>query len=116
MVLVQTKIVFHVDELNKWPEVLSNVTNVLMDLAQHDDHHIQMVVVANGDGIMGYLIPSINDQISELAKTVEFHACHNSMVSHGLNSARIPSGVHIVPVGVIDLASLQDNGYRYLKP
>ncbi|WP_040535330.1 DsrE family protein [Schleiferilactobacillus shenzhenensis] len=111
-----TKVVFHVDELEKWDHALSNVQNLLA-YGKSSGTSYTIVVLINGDAIMGYLVARLRDQVDTLQSAgVAFHACHNSMQSHGLADSQLPAGVTVVPAGVADLAALQDDGYRYIKP
>ncbi|MCV3315473.1 DsrE family protein [Pediococcus ethanolidurans] len=109
------KIVFHIDEASKWQTVLSNVSNTLT-YAQDHHEHISVVVVVNGSAITEYVTENIQTFINDHKTSVAFHACQNAMISHHITAAQLPKNVKIVPAGVIDLAELQNQGFRYIKP
>ncbi|MFD1465061.1 DsrE family protein [Lapidilactobacillus mulanensis] len=110
------KVVFHVDELEKWGHTLSNVHNLLNYQREHAELQLAIVVLVNGDAIMGYLQPNYREEIATLKDQAIFHACNNSLKSHGVKPDRLPPEVQVVPVGVLDLIELQDENYRYIKP
>lgn len=96
----------------------SNLTNILNCRTNHPDDHLAVIVVLNGDAIMATLMPSFREQVTTFlqAPDVAFHACHNSLNSHGINPDQLQSDVEVVEAGVVDLAIQQDRGFRYIKP
>lgn len=116
---MKTKIVLHADDMGKVPELLSNLGNLVRYANTHEQEQIEAVVVLNGDAIMSYLAPQTVEQIAKYqseAMQVSFHACNNSMRSHGLQETQLPQGVQVVPAGVLDIALLQQDGFSYIKP
>ncbi|AMV60838.1 Hypothetical protein ADU72_0723 [Pediococcus damnosus] len=109
------KIVFHIDENEKWPTTISNIKNAI-NFAKEQSTVIMMIVVVNGPAITEYLTPEIRQFIESSEDLVSFHACHNAMNSHQITANQLPSCVKVVPAGIIDLAQLQDQGFRYIKP
>ena len=103
------KVVFHIDELNKWVETSHNVANLLRDAPETD-----IVVSVNGIVVKGYLDDKLLDFIQ--LEGVVFHACHNAMKANGVRPESLPENVKVVPAGVIDLIQLQHAGYAYIKP
>lgn len=103
------KVVFHVDEVNKWSEAGSNIRNLLAAT-----HEVTIVLLVNGKAITGYLDPA-NTALLQIEQ-VAFHACRNAMNAHGMTPENLPANVEIVPAGVLDLIKLQDLGYAYIKP
>lgn len=102
------KVVFHVDEIKKWPEATANIYNLLKAAAD-----IEVVLLVNGGAIKGYLEP---DQPLLKNDQVIFHACHNAMRAHKIEPEDLPANVVVVPAGVLDLVELQHVGYGYIKP
>ncbi|MBU9788702.1 DsrE family protein [Lentilactobacillus sp. IMAU92037] len=110
------KVVFHIDDMDKWQHTLGNIRNLLTFGNQADETY-KIVVLVNGDAILGYLVGSLQDSIAQLTtKSVEFHACQNAMNSHTIKKDQLPAGVQVVPAGVADLVELQEAGYSYIKP
>lgn len=103
------KVVFHIDEVNKWSEATSNIRNLL---AATDN--VAIVLLVNGKAIEGYL-DAANETLLQ-SKQVTFHACHNAMKAHGITPQQLPANVEVVPAGVLDLIKLQHLGYAYIKP
>jgi hypothetical protein len=107
------KIVFHVSDADGWGPAFSNVRNMV---AQHPDAKLRVVV--DGSGV--YMLGGGNDMTPLFAKYaadgVEFQACHNALGEKRIDPASVPSGVKIVPAGVVALAESQREGYAYIKP
>lgn len=103
------KVVFHIDELDKWIETSNNVANLLKDAPETD-----IVVSVNGVAIKGYLDNNLLDFIQ--LEGVAFHACNNAMKANHVSPESLPGNVEVVPAGVIDLIKLQHAGYAYIKP
>ncbi|WP_288531967.1 DsrE family protein [uncultured Secundilactobacillus sp.] len=115
---MEIKILIHVDQLDRISEMTSNLTNLLNYRTNHPDDHLAVIVVLNGDAIMATLMPSFRQRVTAFlhAPDVAFHACNNSLNSHGTNPGQLQSGVEVVEAGVVDLAIRQDRGFRYIKP
>ncbi|KAF1293408.1 DsrE family protein [Candidatus Enterococcus leclercqii] len=103
------KVVFHVDEENKWSEAGKNIHNL-----RAAAENIKIILLVNGAAIKGYLDPANAVLLGE--DQVEFHACHNAMQAFGISPEDLPANVEIVPAGVLDLVKLQHRGYAYIKP
>ncbi|MHC5248503.1 DsrE family protein [Enterococcus sp. LJL90] len=103
------KVVFHIDEKEKWPEARSNVKNLLQATAT-----IEVIVLVNGGAVTGYLEPAYQHFISN--PKISFHACHNALKANDIAEEQLPKNVEVVPAGVLDLVKLQSNGYAYIKP
>lgn len=102
-------VVFHIDELEKWPEAASNVKNLLKE-----PYKIAIIILVNGEAINGYLAPE--NQAFIATAGVTFHACNNAMRANKIAKEQLPKNVVVVPAGVLDLIELQAQGYAYIKP
>lgn len=110
------KVVFHIDELDKWDHTLSNITN-LLDYGRMNKEEYHIVVLVNGDAIKGYLDEHLRNAVEQFSREgVRFHACSNSMNSHSIKETELPANVEIVAAGVADLVLLQEQGFAYIKP
>lgn len=112
------KVIFHIDDRDRWNMVLSNVKNLLNKV---NENEIEVEVLANGNSVEKYSkTTSKNDNINlmkELAKKgVEFAACNNSLTGLGLEKNEILNFITIVPAGVLELIVKQSEGYAYIKP
>ena len=112
------KVLFHIDELNKWKILLANVSNLLAGM-EHDALHIE--VVANGEAVQYYdlnqeLYANKNLMITLHKKGVKFVACNNALKSLGLEKERIIPLVEVVPSGVVEIVKRQSEGFVYIKP
>lgn len=111
------KVVFHIDELDKWPLLLANVRN-LVKVTEAITSHI--VVLANSKAVSVFddsTQPNHIDAITELSVSgVAFEFCRNSL--HGLNirEERLPDFIKVIPVGVLALIEKQAAGFAYIKP
>ncbi|PAB00027.1 DsrE family protein [Enterococcus canintestini] len=104
------KVVFHVDEMEKWQEATNNIRNLL-----HLEINAEIVLLVNGSGIQSYQLKQAQKFISE-NPNVSFHACQNALKAFHMTEADLPATVKIVPAGVLDLINLQQAGYAYIKP
>lgn len=116
--MVQTKAIFHIDELSKWNLLLKNVSN-LLHAVDVEKSHIE--VLANAEAVKGYLNKDLNkintNAIKELSSYgVSFIACNNALNSYDIKKEDLMDFVGIVPVGVLELINKQAEGYAYIKP
>lgn len=90
------------------------------------------MVLANGEGVRGYLVYGDNlsekghcstgmtGRISMMAplnkKGVSFLACKNALVAHGIKTEDLPEFVIVVPAGMVVLVKLQREGLAYINP
>lgn len=107
--MISMKVVFHIDELEKWSETGKNVKSLIKASPE-----TTIVVSVNGIAITGYL-DSANAEFLDL-KEVVFHACANAMRANHISESSLPEQVIVVPAGVLDLVELQSQGYAYIKP
>lgn len=111
------KVVFHVDELDKWPILLSNVRNLIKII---DIPTSRIVVLANSKAVSVFdhsTHPDHIDVISELsASGVVFEFCQNSLNSLNITEDELPDFVTVIPVGVLALITKQADGFAYIKP
>ena len=99
---------------------LGNIRNHL-----NADPKANIVVVANGDGIL-FMLDGAKDRngnpfdaaIQDLkGKGVDFRLCNNTLVQRKIDKSRVIPDVAIVPSGVAEAATLQAQlGYAYLRP
>ena len=99
---------------------LGNIRNHL-----NADAKANIVVVANGDGIL-FMLDGAKDRngnpfdaaIQDLkGKGVDFRLCNNTLVQRKIDKSRVIPDVTIVQSGVAEAATLQARlGYSYLRP
>ena len=107
------KVLFHVDEMEKWKLTLANINNFLNGTKDSD-----ILVVANAVAVKGY-IPNFElfETIEELHKRgVVFSACNNALKGNDISPEEVREFVKIVPAGVIEIAEKQMEGYAYIRP
>ena len=105
------RVVFHINEVEKWPIALGNIRNLLKAKAA-----VSVKVVVNGAGITGYLDAQTVAQMAEIqSKIVGFEACRNALKGHEISEEQVPEWVRVVPAGIIRLIELQPS-YAYIKP
>jgi len=114
------KVLFHINELEKWDTALGNMINLLKDAGEDA---VDAVVLANGPSVNAYGIDnklSVMKGLSE--RGVRFLACRNSlrkMCSSGdscINEENLPSFIETVPAGITAIIKIQSDGYAYVKP
>lgn len=110
------KVIFHIDEINKWELLLKNVSNLLNAI---DKERFNVEVLANSEAVKYYDTNQDSDfntmdRLNE--KGVKFVACNNALLAFDIEKCNIIHFVDIVPVGVLELVKRQSEGYAYIKP
>jgi uncharacterized protein len=110
------KVVFHIDEIEKWGLVIANVRNLLngIDIAES-----KIEIVANSKAVLKYVKQKENEEsiFEELSKKgVQMVACNNALNSLKIGKETIYSYVRVVPIGVKEIIEKQQEGYAYIKP
>lgn len=99
------RVLFHVDENNKWMLTQTNVKNILQE-----NRDLDVVVLANAEAVVYYY------DNPEYIPGVTYIACNNALKGRGLDPNIIQNRVKIVPSGVYEIVLLQEKNYRYIKP
>lgn len=112
------KVIFHIDEIQKWKLLLGNVGNLLNGL---DDENLYIEVLANSEAVKYYNInqdlnADTNTMESLNRKGVKFVACNNALTAYNIKKDNLIHFVDIVPAGVVELVKKQNEGYAYIKP
>lgn len=109
------KLVFHVNENDRWPFTLRSVKNFL----SHAEHG-KAVVVVNGGAVRSFsqldLEPMRFAKIKALVdEGVRFVLCEVGLSERQIRHELIPDYVETVPAGIVEIARLQSEGYGYVK-
>jgi len=124
------KVLFHINEPDRWQRVLVNITNFLNDVGQGN---AEVEVVANGEAVSvfrsscvvtgdgsqccGPATGSLMEQMKKLSDSgVKFTACRNALKAQSIDEGRVPDFVRVVPAGITEIAKRQTEGYAYIKP
>jgi intracellular sulfur oxidation DsrE/DsrF family protein len=122
---VNHRVVFHVDQND--PKLmnltLNNVQNVTKYYESIGDT-VEIQIVAYGPGLNMYRADTspVQDRISTIAlqiPTVTFAACGNTLHKMEAKSGKpveLVSEAEVVPSGVVQLISLQEQGWAYVRP
>jgi intracellular sulfur oxidation DsrE/DsrF family protein len=114
------KVLFHINELDRWDTALGNIINLLNDVGEES---ADVVVIANGPSVNAYGNDnklSVMKGLSE--RGVRFLACRNSlrkMCSSGdscITEENISSFIETVPAGITAIIKIQADGFAYVKP
>jgi intracellular sulfur oxidation DsrE/DsrF family protein len=109
------KVVFHIDEIEKWDLTLANVENLLKGIDVENSH---IEIVANSKAVLAYKNDSIIGEKLKIlvSNKVDIIACNNALKNLNIEDEILYSFVKIVPIGVKELIVRQHEGYAYLKP
>ncbi len=113
---MKIKAIFHVDELEKWNLLITNVENLLKGIDIKDS---QVEIVANSKAVMRYRkdFESDNTGLEELEKKgISVIACNNALNSLKIEKEMLCPYVKVVPIGVKEIIEKQLDGYAYVKP
>ncbi|GEM04205.1 sulfur reduction protein DsrE [Halolactibacillus miurensis] len=106
------RVIFHIDEPEKWQLALNNVNN-MVDYANEE-----VIVLVNGPAISGLVKTSeVSDRLKHvLNKEVKVKACLVSLTNKGISQTDLVEGIDTVPSGVVYLSDQQHHGASYIKP
>ncbi|KWT84117.1 MAG: DsrE family protein [Nitrospirota bacterium] len=114
------KVLFHVNEMEKWDTALGNITNLIKDVGRGG---AEIKVVANGPSVAAYSDSSRLEVMKALADDgALFMACRNSLrkmcagTDTCLTEAALPPFIKIVPAGITEIVRSQSEGFAYVKP
>jgi len=108
------KVVFHIDELEKWPLVFGNLRNFLGDCG---GAAVEAIVVANAGAVLGAVREDWQADFQQLAaQGVIFECCRIALQGNGVDLARLPAAVKVTPSGIRRLIELQQAGFAYIRP
>lgn len=115
------KILFHVDQIERWKTCLANVYNTLKYFEDHGKSGEVEILVnaiavktltsagAEEEGVMEELNHYMN-------KGVKVLACRNALVGQNINDEDLLQGVDITEAGIIEIAEKQAEGWAYVRP
>lgn len=114
------KVLFHVNEVDRWDVAFGNITNLINDVGQGN---ADVAVLANGPSVAVYADAEKVETMKGLAdKGAKFLVCRNSlkkMCSGGpvcMSEGNLPPFVLVVPAGITEIIKKQHEGYAYVKP
>jgi intracellular sulfur oxidation DsrE/DsrF family protein len=114
------KVLFHVNENERWNVALGNITNLIKDVGEKN---ADIIVVANGPSVSAFVDEEKIGIMKELSeKGAKFLACKNSlnkMCADGvicINLDLLPSFIKVIPAGITEIIRRQHEGYAYVKP
>lgn len=112
------KVLFHVNEPERWKRALVNVRNFINDVGQGQ---ADIEIVANGAGVTDYAGDVVKSELIKEMKVlhsqgVVFAACRNALKMHAMDESILPDFVLVVPAGITEIAKKQAEGYAYIKP
>lgn len=112
----QHKVVFEITSSDTADHrgVLRSVNNVLKDAPG-----TKVEIVCHGPAIFMLVKEktALSDIMQELQtkQGVTFAACNNSMRKNNIDPAQLVSAAHVVPNGVLEVVSKQEDGWGYIK-
>lgn len=114
-------VLFHIDQKEKWPILLANVTNMLRYGEEHKEtYNIEIVVNSVAVQALTQCGLEKNKYHEELqilhTNGVFICACRNALHASSISTDMLYKFVKIVDAGVIELAKKQHEGYAYIKP
>lgn len=97
-----------------WKLTIGNIRNLLAGMPPGST---EVEVVAYGGGIdFVTKKSSAAEGIQALqAQQVHFMACHNSMMAHHIEPSDLLDGVQVVPSGIVEVVTKQEQGWTYIK-
>jgi uncharacterized protein len=115
-----TKVVYHLDDLDKVDFVLGNIANHYSGMGGPDKVTIALVI--HGPALKAFraasATPDVTGRTGEMSKTgLQLHACVNTMRAQEVTLKDLLPGFVVADKGgVVRIAELQAQGYLYLRP
>ena len=124
-------IIFHVNEVDRCPVALGNLSNLLKDVGQES---IIAEVIVNGPAVVFFSsatqardkFPSFwsEEFYQQLVQNMKdlhemgvcFTVCSTALSMNGLNTDQVYPFVTLVPAGITEIVKKQSEGYGYVKP
>ena len=116
----KSKVVYHLNDLDKVQFVLGNIENHFEGVGGPDKVTIALVV--HGPALRAFHAasanPDVKGRLASFAKSgVELGACGNTMKGQKVTvKDLLPGFVNLERGGVVRIAELQGQGYVYLRP
>lgn len=113
------KVVFHLDmdEEARLVMAVNNIGNLLKEIPSTE---AAICLVANGSAVRLFQrdhAAAHSVRVEELSgKGVRFLMCSNSLKNLGLDPGEMLNGCEVIKAGIVELISLQVDGYAYIKP
>lgn len=111
------KVMFQVSDADqaKWNLALNNARNVQAELGQ-GNVDIEIVVFGPGIGMLKAESLVGNRVIDAATTGIKVVACENTMKAQKIERADMLSGISYVPAGVVEIMTLQKQGWNYIRP
>lgn len=111
------KVIYHVDENEKWQLCLGNVRNMLK-YGEENKTTFEIEILANSTAVEKLKKESEwEQQINELLENgVVIAACQNALNAQKIIKEDLIDQITIVPAGVVELVIRQNEGFAYIKP
>lgn len=113
------KVLFHIDEREKWKLALGNVSNMVAH-GRETGKVFEIEIVANSVAVMdlqGDPSSGFSGELEELHDSgVAICACRNALRNLQIDPQNLLPFIQVVPAGVVEIAERQQDGYAYLKP
>ena len=110
-----TKVVLHLNDTAKLPQLEKNIDNLRIALGQDAD----IRVIINGRATTAMLRGNtlIETKVkSMLDNHAKIGLCHTSMRNNNIDTKHIIKGVSVLPEGALEtIINLQNEGYTYIK-
>jgi intracellular sulfur oxidation DsrE/DsrF family protein len=115
----KSKVVYHLNELDKVSFVLGNIDNHYEGAGGPDK--VSIVLVVHGPALKAFhsasAKPDLKEKLQKFSKTLELNACGNTMKAQNVGLAELmPGFIKVDQGGVVRIAELQAQGYAYLRP
>ncbi len=107
--------IFHINESAKWPMIFSNVNHMHEWMVDNSDNG-KIEVLVNGPAVSDVVTDSKVDlsPLTDIGITIA--VCNNSLVQRNIETNSLQPNLTVVPVGVVELATKQLEGFAYIKP
>jgi intracellular sulfur oxidation DsrE/DsrF family protein len=101
-------------DASDWQVTVGNINNLIKGLAP-DEVEIEVVAYSQGLGLVKNG-SSMAKEVADLQeKHVKFVACQNAMRMQHVEAKDLLPGVGMVPAGIVEVVTKQEQGWTYIK-
>lgn len=105
---------FHLDNIENWERLFSNLENIIRELNNNKEKFIIDVLV-HSKAINGYVDNNIIERVKHFENDVTFVGCKNSFLFFDIDTNKLYNKIQITNVGVYYLTVKQEEGFSYIK-
>ncbi|WP_032121500.1 DsrE family protein [Clostridium amazonitimonense] len=114
--MIKYKVIFHLDENEKLPLVMSNALNLKKNI---EGEEVNIEIVVNALAVKSFISEDNKyyERLKDLkSKNIRILLCKNSLKTYGIKEEELLEEIEVISSAVEYMVRKQYEGYAYLKP